>query len=181
MKLTKLICTAMAFTSISAFAGSDDAITTLALQRANFTLEQAIEKVSTDYSKHITEFEIDDHKNQATYEFEAINLEKKEKYKVQLSLEDGSILKEKNKSTDRFMNRLDDDKLLAFNDLQTSNFDLLATIKLLKEKYNASVYEFELENEKGITFYKFKLMGEEGKKRVLVDIKTGNIIPVMKH
>ncbi|PKH60969.1 hypothetical protein CXF83_15735 [Shewanella sp. Choline-02u-19] len=179
MRCTKLICAALAFTSISAFAGQeDDALAALALQRANYTLEQAIEKVSTDYAKHIVEFEIDDHDNQATYDIEAINLETKEKHNIELSLADGAILKHK---TQNSLSRLDDDDLLALQELQASKFNLRATIAQLQLKYSADVFEFELKNKKGITFYKFKLMGDQGLTRVIVDVTTGKAIPVMKR
>lgn len=180
MKFKKLICATFAVASLSVMA--DDSLSTLALQRANFSLEQAVEKVNADYPGHITELEIDDYNNQATYEIETINLETDVKHKVQLSLEDGTVLKEKNKSLKVLgMHRLDDDELFALKELQVSNFKLGSTIAVLQKKYDASVIEFELESEKGISFYKFKLMGEQGTKRVIVDIKTGNIIPVMRH
>ncbi|MDO6618548.1 hypothetical protein Q4557_17600 [Shewanella sp. 5_MG-2023] len=179
MKLTQLICATLAITSLSAFAGQeDDVLATLAMQRANFSLEQAIEKVSTDYAKHITEFEIDEHNNQAIYEMEAVNLDAQKKHKLELSLEDGAVLKHKTKNS---LSRLDDDELLALQELQASDFNLATTIATLKQKYQADIFEFELENKKGITFYKFKLMGEEGAKRIIVDVKTGTIIPVIKH
>lgn len=185
MKISKLMCAALAMTSLSAIADDGDKehlLSALALQRANYSLEQAIEKVSTDYTGQITEFEVDDYDNQATYEFEVINLVTEEKRELQLSLEDGSVLKEKNKGTKILgINRLDDDKVFAMKELQSSDFKLNETIALLKEKYNADILEFELESKKGISFYKFKLIGEQGKKRVLVDIKTGNVIPVMNH
>jgi uncharacterized membrane protein YkoI len=182
MKFTKIICTTLAFASLSAFADEDNLLAILALQRANFSLEQAVEKVNTEYAGHIIEFEIDDYKNKATYEIETINIETEQKHKVKLSLEDGSVLKEESKSIKILgLNRLDDDELFALKELQTSDFKLSSTIATLKEKYNASIIEFELESEKGISFYKFKLMSEQGSKRVIVDIKTGNVIPVMKH
>jgi len=185
MKLSKLMCAALAMTSLSAIAddhGNDQALSALALQRANYNIEQAIEKVNTDYSGYITEFEVDDYKNQAAYEIEVINLVTEEKRELKLSLEDGSLLKEKNKNIKVLgINRLDDDELFAIKELQTSEFKLSETIALLKEKYSANILEFELDSKKGISFYKFKLITEQGKKRVLVDIKTGNVIPVMKH
>jgi uncharacterized membrane protein YkoI len=182
MKFTKIICATIALASLSAFADDDDSLSALALQRANFSLEQAVEKVTTDYAGHIIEFELDDYKNQASYEIETINLDTEQKYKVKLSLEDGSVLKEESKSIKILgLNRLDDDELIAIKELQESNFELSSTIATLEQKYNANVVEFELESEKGISFYKFKLIGEQGAKRVLVDIKTGNVIPVMKH
>lgn len=182
MKLTKLICGVLAFTSLSVFADNDDALATLAVQRANFSLEQAVAKVSSDYAAQIVELEIDEHKMQAVYEIEAYNIDKQEKYKVELSLEDGSVLKEKKKSIKLLgMNRLDDDEQFALQELQKSEFKLAETIVLLQKKYSADIFEFELENKKGITFYKFKLMGEQGSQKAIVDVQTGKIIPMIKH
>ncbi|TEW53970.1 hypothetical protein E2R68_10830 [Psychromonas sp. RZ22] len=181
-KFTKFICVALAATSLSVMADDDNALSALALQRANYSLEQAVEKVSQDYKGQITEFEVDDYHNRSSYEIETINLVTSEKHKLHLSLEDGSILKEKSSSIKMMgINRLDDDELFALKELQTSDFKLDKTIAMLKEKYNADVFEFELESEKGITFYKFKMVGEQGIKRVLVDVKTGSVIPVMSR
>lgn len=153
MKFTKILCATLAFASLSAFAGDDDSLAALALQRANFTLEQAIEKISTDYSRHITEFEIDDYNHQATYEIETINFETEQKYKVQVSLENGEVLKEKSISLKVLgLNRLDDDELFALKELKAANFNLNKTIATLKQKYNTNIVEFELESEKGISF-----------------------------
>ena len=172
----------LAFTSLSAVADDDNALSALALQRANYSLEQAVEKVNNDYPGHIVEFEVDDYQNQATYEIEMINLVTEEKHKLHISLEDGSVLKEKSNSIKILgINRLDDDELFALKELQASDFKLSETINRLKEKYSADIIEFELESEKGISFYKFKLIGEQGMKRILVDIKTGSVIPVMSH
>lgn len=180
--MAKIICAALAFTSLSAVADDDNALSALALQRANYSLEQAVEKLSTDYPGHIVELEIDDYQNQATYEIEMINLVKEEKHKLQISLEDGSVLQEKSKSIKILgINRLDDDELFALKELQASDFKLNETIQHLKEKYNGDILEIELESEKGISFYKFKLMSEQGMKRILVDIKTGSVIPVISH
>lgn len=184
MKFTKIICAALAATSLSAFAddGEHGMMSALAVQRANFTVEQAIQKVSNDYTGLITEFEVDDHNNKAVYEFEVINLAGEEKRELLLSLEDGSLIKDKNKGTKILgINRIDDDKVYAIQELQNSNFKLAEAIAMLQDKYQATLLEFELESEKGISFYKFKLLGEQGKQRVLIDIKTGNVIPVMKH
>ncbi len=50
MKYPKLLCAALALTSLSAIADDDNALAALALQRANYTLEQAVEKVNNEYT-----------------------------------------------------------------------------------------------------------------------------------
>ncbi|WP_019614964.1 PepSY domain-containing protein [Psychromonas ossibalaenae] len=181
MKFTKLICAALALTSFTV-AADDDALSVLALKRASFTLEQAVEKVTTDYQGQIIEFELDDHDGQSTYEIEVINLQKEEKYKLHLSTADGTVLKEKSRSLSTLgFSRLDDDEYQALKELETSQFSLSSALAELREQYTAEVMEFELENEKGITFYKFKLIDQQGRKRVIVDVKTGEMIPIMKH
>lgn len=181
MKFTQLVCaTTIALTSFSALA-DDDALSILALKNANFSAQQAIEKVSNDYTGSIVEFELDDHKGQTSYEIEIINLKTEEKHKLQISSEDGSLLKEKVGSTKLMgINRLDEDEIDAINALSNSQFNLQSTVAILREKYSAEIVEFELENKKGITFYKFKLIDENGRQRVIVDVKSGEIIPVLK-
>ncbi|MDA7746554.1 PepSY domain-containing protein [Psychromonas sp.] len=178
MKFPKLIGMTLAFTSLSVLAGNDNALSALALKQANYSLEQAVEKVQNNYKGQIIEFELEDDNNQLSYEIEVIDVITKEKHKLELSLEDGSVLKEKSKSIG--IKRLDDDELAALTDLQASDFNLNKIIALLKEQYKADILEFELENEKGITFYKFKLFSEQGTQQVLVDVKTGSMISVMK-
>lgn len=181
MKYPKLVGVALVFTSLFALADNDDALTGFALQRANYSLDQAIEKVNASYQGHIIEFDVEDDNNQLSYEIEVIDLISEEKHKIELSLENGSVLKEKSSSIKVMgMDRLDDDELLALEELQASDFKLRPMMNMLKDKYKADILEFELENEKGITFYKFKLINEQGVERVLVDVKTGHVIPVMK-
>lgn len=181
MKLTKLTGAVLLLTSLSALAGKEsDVLAAMAIQRADFSVEQSIQKVSQDYAPYILEFEIDEHHNQATYDIEAVNFETQKIHKLELSLEDGSVLKKENKNLQYLMvNRLDKDELQALEELQASDFELDTTIAQLKQKYKAEVLEFELENKKGITFYKFKLINEQGPKHIIVDIKTGTILPVM--
>ena len=183
MKLKKLIAaTAIVFTSFTAMADSDDALTAFAMQNASFTLDQAVAKMDTNYPGIITEFEMDDHKGQAVYEIESINLKKEEKSKIKLSAVDGAVTKEKVKSLSTLgVSHLDDDELLALQMVTKSNFSLQTTINNIRAKYKAQIIEFELENEKGITFYKFKLIGEMGRKYVIVDVKTGKMLPVANH
>lgn len=183
MKFKKAIITTLAFTSLSALANKDqDAIATLALQSANFTLDQAIEKVKADYKADIIEFEIDEYENNTAYEIELFNTETHEKHKIKLSLNDGSVLKIEKKNLKVLgVNRLDENEKIAINNLRSSNFDLSKTVIELKQKFKGNILEFELDNEKGVTFYKFKLMGEQGLTRVIVDVQTGNLIPVINH
>ena len=183
MKFKKLIAaTAIVFTSFSAIADSDDALSAFTMQNASFTLEQAIETTHANYPGVITEFEMDDYKGQAAYEIESVNLKNEEKNKIKLSSVDGSVVKEKNKSLSTLgVSHLDADELLALQTVSESNFSLKTTIKEISQKYKAQIIEFELENEQGLTFYKFKLIGEMGRKYIIVDVKTGKMIPTVKH
>ncbi|WP_028862993.1 PepSY domain-containing protein [Psychromonas aquimarina] len=179
-KLNKLICAAAALTSFTA-AADNDALSLLVLKRADFTMEQAVEKVSSDYPGQIVGFKLDDHRGQSTYQIKVLNLQKEDKYKLHLSTEDGSLLKEKSSSFKTLgFNSLDDGDYQALRELQVSEFNLQSTITILNEKYNAQIVEFELENEKGITFYKFKLMDQQGRKHVIVDVKTGEMNSILK-
>ncbi|WP_019613492.1 PepSY domain-containing protein [Psychromonas ossibalaenae] len=179
-KLNKLICAAGALTSFTA-AADNDALSQLALKRASFTMEQAVEKVSCDYPGQIAEFAVDDHRGQSAYQIKVLNLLKEEKYKLYLSTEDGSLLKEKSSSFKTLgFNSLDDDDYQALQELQVSEFNLQSTIAMVSEKYNAEIVEFELENEKGITFYKFKLLDQHSRQHVYVDVKTGEMNNIIK-
>ncbi|GDY25368.1 MULTISPECIES: PepSY domain-containing protein [unclassified Agarivorans] len=183
IKFSKKLCVAaaVALTSTAAIA-DDDALSALALKKAGFSLEQAIEKVNTTYPGHITELELDDYKGQAVYEVDVINLAQEQQHKLKLSLSDGEMLKnESSKLTILGVSKIDDDERLALEQVAESELSLQQTIAMLNDKYQAQVLEFELENEKGITFYKFKLLGQQGKQRVIVDVVTGETIPVLKH
>lgn len=183
IKLSKKICVAavIAVTSAAAIA-DDDALSALAMKKAGFSLEQAIEKVHNSYPGQITELELDDYKGQAVYEFDVINLAQQQKHKLKLSLADGEMLKnESSKLSILGVSKIDDDERLALEQLAQSELSLQQTVAMLNTQYQAQVLEFELENEKGITFYKFKLLGEQGKQRIIVDVATGETIPVLKH
>ena len=182
MKFIKIICITLGLSSFAATADEDHLLDAFALKNATFTQQQALEKVSANYVGQITEFELDDHNNQAVYEIEIINLKEDEKYKVKLSLINGTILKEERSSLSNLLGttRLDSDELYALQQLQASDFNLQQTIKHLTDKQNGQLIEFELENEKGITFYKMKLVTEQGTQRILVDVKSGDMIPVIK-
>lgn len=179
MKYPKLVGTTLVFTSAFAMADNDDALAGLALQSANYSFEQAIEKAYADYKGQITEFEVEDENNQLSYEIEMIDFTAAQKHKLVLSLEDGTVLKDKSSSIKVMgMDRLDDDELRALKELQASDFKLRPTMTRLQDRYKAEIVDFELENDKGITFYKFKLFNDQGMQEVLVDVKTSHIIPV---
>ncbi len=181
-KLSKKFCVAAVMAVTSAAASADDALSVLAMKKAGFSLEQAIEKVHNNYSGQITELELDDYKGQAVYEIDVINLAQQQKHKLKLSLTDGEMLKnESSKLSILGVSKLDDDERVALEQLAQSELSLQQIVATLSTKYQAQVLEFELENEKGITFYKFKLLGEQGKQRVIVDVTTGETIPVLKH
>lgn len=185
MKLTKRICTTAAalITLTSGLAmANDDFLSALALERAQFSPQQAIEKINTNFTGNIVEFELDDHKGKTVYEFEVIDFAQEQINKLKISSDDGTIVKNESKSmTILGVNRLDEEDRQALTALNNSEFDLNASILELSEKYDSQVIEFELENEKGITFYKFKLIGDTGITKVIVDVETGKAIPVMKH
>ncbi|MEE1674948.1 PepSY domain-containing protein [Agarivorans aestuarii] len=183
IKLSKKICVAaaVALTSTAVMA-DDDALSALAIKKAGFSLEQAIEKVHNTYPGQITELELDDYRGQAVYEVDVVNLAQEQKHKLKLSLADGEMLKnESSKLSILGVSKLDEDERIALEQLAESELSLQQTVAMLNNKYQAQVIEFELENEKGITFYKFKLLGEQGKQRVIVDVASGETIPVLKH
>lgn len=183
MRLSTKIClaAALAFSSTAAMA-DDEALSALAIKRANFSLEQAIEKVHNTYAGQITELELDDYHGQAVYEIEVVNLNQGQQHKLKLSLSDGEMLKnESRKLTLLGISKLDEDERLALEQLSQADFSLSQTVAMLSSKFQAQVLELELENEKGITYYKFKLLGEQGKQRVIVDVLNGETIPVLKH
>ncbi|MFA0697933.1 PepSY domain-containing protein, partial [Vibrio sp. 10N.222.49.C9] len=66
--------------------------------------------------------------------------------------------------------------------VQKAEFDILKKLTELEEKYSAKALEVELENKKGIVFYEVELVStEQGKQKLLINVATGEEIPVMKN
>ncbi|WP_245597674.1 PepSY domain-containing protein [Psychromonas aquimarina] len=64
------------------------------------------------------------------------------------------------------------------NQLDTSKFDLQASINKIQKNYGSSVVELELENKKGITFYEIELLNDN---ELIIDVVTGEIIPIKRN
>lgn len=184
MKLSKKVVASIALliSSTASFADEDDAISALVLNQAQFSIEQAIKQVSSNYPGQIIELELDEHKGQSVYEIKIIDINAEQEQKLYLSLENGEVLKTQTKSLKILgVNKLDDDERQALIALQDSEFSLSKTLAELESSLQGKVHEFELENEKGITYYQFDLMTQSGKRKMIVDVASGQQIPMTRH
>ncbi|WP_019617101.1 PepSY domain-containing protein [Psychromonas ossibalaenae] len=180
MKFIKRIAlsSALVVTSFAA-AADNDGLSELALKRANFSIEQAVEQVTNNYPGKITELKLDDHNHQAVYKIEIINEKEGIEQTLKYSTADGSLLKDERESLSvAGFSKLDEKDHVMLSQLDTTKFDLQASINKIQKDYGSSVVELELENKKGITFYEVELLNDN---ELIIDVVTGEIVPLKRN
>ncbi|WP_028865117.1 PepSY domain-containing protein [Psychromonas aquimarina] len=180
MKFIKRIAisSALVLTSFTA-AADNDGLSELALKRANFSIEEAVEKVTDSFPGKITELKLDDYNHQAVFEIEVINEKEGIEHKLKFSTADGKLLKDERESLSiASFSKLDDKDRVMLSQLDTSKFDLQASINKIQKDYGSSVVELELENKKGITFYEVELLNDN---ELIIDVVSGEIIPIKRN
>ncbi|WP_019612883.1 PepSY domain-containing protein [Psychromonas ossibalaenae] len=175
MKLIKRIIFSSSLTLISFMTtANNDGLSELALKRADFSIEQAVEKITNNFPGKITELKLDDYNHQSVFEVEVINEQEEIKHELKLSTADGSLLKDERTSLSTVgISSLDDKDRNMLNQLDTSKFNLQASISSVQEEYGSSVVALELENKKGITFYEIELLND---KELIIDVVTGEVV-----
>ncbi len=179
MKFIKGIIFSSSLTLISFMtAANNDGLSELALKRAGFSLEQTVQKVTKSFPGKITELKLDDHNHQSVFEVEVINEQQEIKHELKFSTADGRLLKTETTSlSSAGFSSLDDKDRLMLSQLDTSKFNLQASIKRIQKEYGSSIVELELENKKGITFYQVELSND---KELIIDVLTGETIMLTK-
>ncbi|WP_019616266.1 PepSY domain-containing protein [Psychromonas ossibalaenae] len=180
MKFIKRIAlsSALVLTSFAA-AADNDGLSELALKRANFSIEQVVEKVANNFPGKITELKLDDYNHQAVFEVEVINEKEGIEHKLKFSTADGKLLKDERESLSvAGFSKLDEKDHAMLNQLDTAKFDLQASISKIQKDYGSSVIELELENKKGITFYEVELLNDN---ELIIDVVTGEIVSIKRN
>ncbi|MEZ8990889.1 PepSY domain-containing protein [Vibrio breoganii] len=174
--------------SVVPFVHADDqqeaALSLMAINSGSATLVNLAPEVRTISTGVVTEVELDDYKDTMfAYEFKVIDLNEGFKHKMSYSVQDGALLRHKSESLTTFgFSDLDDDERYAIEQVQKAEFDILKKLTELEEKYSAKALEVELESKKGIVFYEVELVStEQGKQKLLINVTTGEEIPVMKN
>ncbi|MFS1983216.1 PepSY domain-containing protein [Vibrio breoganii] len=174
--------------SVVPFVHADDqqeaALSLMALNSGSATLVNLAPEVRTISTGVVTEVELDDYKDTLfAYEFKVVDLNEGFEHKMSYSVQDGALLRHESESlTTLGFTDLDDDERHAIEQVQKSEFDILKKLTELEDKYSAKALEVELESKKGIVFYEVELAStEQGKQKLLINVATGEEIPVMKN
>ncbi|MFC3150249.1 PepSY domain-containing protein [Litoribrevibacter euphylliae] len=173
--------TMLATVSFSVAANADEAAELIHMKRSNLSIEPALVAISDKFPGQINEVELDDHKNQFVYEAEVVNLSEGKLHEVVYNPLTGMVeLKETENISLLGFNRFDDEELKALKSMDAKQFSLLGQLAKVKQSHPGLVREVELENEKGVSYYKIKLMSPDGvRKKVILDTENGEMIPVM--
>ncbi|GEM80569.1 PepSY domain-containing protein [Vibrio superstes] len=174
--------------SVVPFVHADDqqeaALSLMALSSGSATLVNLAPEIRTISTGVVTEVELDDYKDTMfAYEFKVVDLDEGFEHKMSYSVQDGALLRHESENLTTFgFSDLDDDERYAIEQVQKAEFDILKKLTELEEKYSAKALEVELESKKGIVFYEVELAStEQGKQKLLVNVATGEEIPVMKN
>jgi uncharacterized membrane protein YkoI len=164
-------------------ASADDAAELLHMKRGNLRVEPALIAINDAYPGLVYELELDDHKDELVYEAEVVSLKEGKLYEVVYHPVSGQVdLKETENISLLGFNRFDEAELMALEQMDKGKYSLEGQLAKVKANYPGSVKEIELENEKGVSYYKIKLISPDGvRKKVILDTENGQMIPVMDH
>ncbi|GEA51473.1 hypothetical protein VIN01S_22770 [Vibrio inusitatus NBRC 102082] len=186
MKLLKIGVFA-SLLSVVPFVQADDqqeaTLSLMAISSGSANLVNLAPEVRTISTGVITEIQLDDYKDSIfAYEFKVVDQTQGYEHDLSYSVQDGALLNHKSESLTTFgVSELDNDELLAIEQVKKAGFDILQKVVELEEKYSAKVLEVELESE-GVVFYEVELASNEiGRQKILINVATGEEIPVMKH
>ncbi|GAA3911419.1 PepSY domain-containing protein [Litoribacillus peritrichatus] len=177
-----ITASALTFGSAQVLA-DDDAAELLQLKRTKFSVEQALEKVAKEYQGQILEVELDEKHNQLIYEVEVADLANEKVYEVYVNPTSGEVFLDETENLKLLgFNRFDEDKLAALRAMAENHFSLEDQLIKIKQDYPGIVKEAEFKQSKGVSYYKVKILTNEGRRqKVIVDALTGETIPVMDH
>ncbi|MGL6258055.1 PepSY domain-containing protein [Vibrio sp. WXL210] len=164
-------------------ADDDTRFHVLALESSNTSIESLSPAVRELINGVITEVELDDHRDeQVAYQFEWVDLDEQSHHKVSYAVNDLTVLEQKTSDLSSFgFSKINKDEQVAIQEVAKAQFDILSVIPKLEEKYAAKLVEAELETKNGLIFYEVKLASTEtGKHKLLVDVASGEEIPMLK-
>ncbi|WP_111637353.1 PepSY domain-containing protein [Marinomonas shanghaiensis] len=154
----------------------------LALKSSQTSLDTVIATFKADYPSIVTEIELDEEDNILMYEIKGIDLEEGTRYKAHYALHNGEKISNYSKSL-RFMgfNKLDDHDLAALETVKNQGISIQDAIALTNLPEGSYIESIELERKRGLTFYEVKSIGPSGSTKILIDAKSGEIVPSLRR
>lgn len=151
------------------------------LNRAKVTEVEAMQLIQQAYPGSIYEFEFEEHEGVWVYEAEVVDQSKGKLNEVLLNPETSEIkLRETEKLAVLGFNRFDEGEQAALDLIEATNYSLVGHLAKLKAEQPGYIQEVELEHSKGVSYYKVKMLSQDGaKKKVILDIENNSMIPVM--
>lgn len=151
-----------------------------AVRNAGVTIAQAIQKLEKRYRAVALEAEVESWRDTFVFEIELIDRVNERKIEIKLDMTSGEVLREQITSIASWLGS-DDERLAAVDAVTRNGFGMHEAIVVARKLATGHIYEAELEREKGVTFVKVKLYTPKGKEKVIVDVETQSIIPVLKR
>ncbi|MFD1383177.1 PepSY domain-containing protein [Rhodanobacter aciditrophus] len=161
----------------------DNELEMLALKSADTSMEDVIAEFRSKYSGTVVEVELDDKKHSIVYEVKAIDLDAGEGHKASYTLR-GKQETEYNKRSLNVLgfSKLDDDDAAAVKAVQAeSAISMDKALEIARNHSDAYIESIELENKRGLTFYKVEYMGPGKERRLLIDALSGEQVPSMRR
>jgi uncharacterized membrane protein YkoI len=178
---------AAAFTAavFTPFLLADDreeaAVALYAIGQSGVTVLTALDIVEQSVTGIVYEYELDDKDDQLFHEFEVADFDAEKKYKVLVSVRDGSIADISDKKLKCGSLSCKDDDGQAARALAASGYSLRQALTQLELSPQELVEEVELEFERGVRYLKLEVIGPDGERDILIDIASGQIIPTLTH
>lgn len=159
----------------------EDQLMLQALKSSKVSLNSLLEKFQADFPSTVMEIELDDEDNILVYEIKGIDLKEGVRYKAKYALYSGEEIDRHSKSL-RFMgfNKLDDNDQAALEALQ-QGVSIKNAIALSNPQEGSYIESIELEHKRGLTFYEVELLGPSGSTKILMDAKSGEVIPSLRR
>ncbi|QSX30006.1 hypothetical protein JYB88_17815 [Shewanella cyperi] len=132
-------------------------------------------EIETEQSGIISQFDIDFDDGELHYEFDLINPAEDSLTELTLRASDGKLLLQK-------VNKLeadDQDELAAVKLLQQKELSFSALVTMAVQEQQGKLIEAQLEHDLGISYLEFKLMDENGKRKLAFDINKLKPLPML--
>ncbi|GLQ32027.1 PepSY domain-containing protein [Litoribrevibacter albus] len=177
------VSTMLGFIAVSTPVSADGEAELLQMKRTPVSVEPALIAINDAFPGLIYELELDEHRGQLVYDAEVVNLKDGTLYEVMYRPVSGNVeLKETENISLLGFNRFNKAELHALELMEQHKYSLIDQLAKVKANYPGAIREVELESDKGVSYYKIKLISPEGvRRKVILDTENGEMIPVMDH
>ena len=160
-----------------------DELELLALKSSDTRMEDALSAFRSNYAGTVIEIELDDEDHSMVYEIKAIDLKGGEEHKASYTLKGAQQIKYSSESLNVLgFSKLDDDDAAAVKAVQAdSAISIDQALEIARKHSDAYIESIELENKRGLTFYKVEYIGPGPERRLLIDALTGEQVPSMRR